>query len=161
MPEFSLWLYVGQQISTSLLNTFIDLHNETGMVSLQSCVLYVDAPTPVNIHTHLYACVLFVFFLLTFNTSYMKSYEDVSWADRAVFAAFLSSAAFCLFCSAFFHMSSCHSKDVCASQLPCIYPEPALITALKVATRCNALDYSGIIGKPSRSLLAALVVTVP
>jgi len=79
----------------------------------------------VNIQTHLYASVFFVFLLLTFNTSYMKSHQDVSWADHAVFVAFLSSAAFCLFCSAFYHMSSCHSKDV--------------------ATRCNALDYSGII----------------
>ena len=91
----------------------------------------------------------------------MKSHEDVSWADRAVFAAFLSSAAFCLFCSAFYHMSSCHSKDVCASQSPCINWEHALITVFKVATRCNALDYSGIIGKPSCSLLEMPVVTIP
>ncbi|KAI0287531.1 hemolysin-III related-domain-containing protein [Russula brevipes] len=39
--------------------------------------------------------------------------------------AFLSSAVFCLFCSAFFHMASSHSKQV--------------------AARCHALDYSGII----------------
>ena len=131
------------------------------MISLRSCVLCVDAFTPVNIHTHLYACVLFVFFLFTFNASYMNSREYVSWADRAVFVVFLSSAAFCLFCSAFFHMSSSHSKDVCASQSACIKPESALITVFKVATRCNALDYSGIIGKPSRSLLETPVVTVP
>lgn len=108
--EFILSGYRGQLNSwrKCLHSLFGYLHNET-----------------VNIHTHLHACVLFVFFLLTFNASYMKSHEDVSWADRAVFAAFLSSAAFCLFCSAFYHMSSCHSKDV--------------------ATRCNALDYSGII----------------
>ncbi|KAN0131642.1 hemolysin-III related domain containing protein [Lactarius tabidus] len=104
--EFILTGYRGWR--KCLDSVFGYLHNET-----------------VNIHTHLHACVLFVFFLLTFNTSYMKSHEDVSWVDRAVFAAFLSSAAFCLFCSAFFHMSSSHSKDV--------------------ATRCNALDYSGII----------------
>jgi adiponectin receptor len=91
----------------------------------------------------------------------MKSHEDVSWVDRAVFAAFLSSAAFCLFCSAFFHMSSSHSKDVCASQSPYINQEHALITVFKVATRCNALDYSGIIGKTSRSLFETPVVTIP
>jgi len=54
-----------------------------------------------------------------------QAYEDISWADRAVFAAFLSSAVFCLLCSAFFHMASSHSKQV--------------------AARCHALDYSGII----------------
>jgi len=91
----------------------------------KSCVLCVDASTSVNIHTHLHASLLFVFFLLTFNTSYFKSREDVSWTDRALFVTFLSSATFCLFCSAFFHMSSSHSKAV--------------------ATRCNTLDYSGII----------------
>lgn len=91
-----------------LNSVFGYLHNET-----------------VNIHTHLHASVLFVFFLLTFNTSYFIPHEDVSWADHAVFMAFLSSAAFCLFCSAFFHTSSSHSKEVSA--------------------RCNALDYSGII----------------
>jgi len=108
--EFILTGYRGELNSwrKCLNSVFGYLHNET-----------------VNIHTHLYACVLFLFFLLTFNASYMNSREDVSWADRTVFVVFLSSAAFCLFCSAFFHMSSSHSKDV--------------------ATRCNALDYSGII----------------
>ncbi len=126
-----------------------------------ACVICVDVSTPVNIHTHLHAAVLFVVFLLTFNTSYFKSHEDVSWADRAVFAVFLSSAAFCLFCSAFFHMSSSHSKEVCASQSAWINTEHALIISFKVAARCNALDYSGIIGKPFRSLLETLVVIVP
>ncbi|KAI0252467.1 hemolysin-III related-domain-containing protein [Lactifluus subvellereus] len=69
--------------------------------------------------------MLFVFFLFTVNNSYFKAHEDVSWADHAVFMAFLLSAVFCLFCSAFFHMASSHSKQV--------------------KTRCNALDYSGII----------------
>ncbi|KAF7344521.1 ADIPOR-like receptor SPBC12C2.09c [Mycena sanguinolenta] len=45
--------------------------------------------------------------------------------DFAVIAVFLSSAIFCLSASAFFHTSTCHSEEV--------------------ATRCHALDYSGIV----------------
>ncbi|KAH9031630.1 HlyIII-domain-containing protein [Lactarius pseudohatsudake] len=108
--EFILSGYRGELNSWQkcLNSVFGYLHNET-----------------VNIHTHLYASVLFVVLLLTFNTSYFKSHEDVTWADHAVFMVFLSSAAFCLFCSAFFHMASSHSKEV--------------------AVRYNTLDYSGII----------------
>jgi len=108
--EFILTGYRGELNSwrKCLRSVFGYLHNET-----------------VNIHTHLHASILFAFFLCTFTNSYFKAYEDISWADRAVFAAFLSSAVFCLLCSAFFHMASSHSKQV--------------------AARCHALDYSGII----------------
>ncbi|KAI9458643.1 hemolysin-III related-domain-containing protein [Lactarius psammicola] len=86
--EFILSGYRGELNSwrKCLNSVFGYLHNET-----------------VNIHTHLHASVLFVVFLLTFNTSYFESHEDVSWADRAVFVVFLS---------AFFHMSSSHSKEI-------------------------------------------------
>ncbi|KAI0298706.1 HlyIII-domain-containing protein [Multifurca ochricompacta] len=109
--EFILTGYRGELNSwwKCLESVFGYLHNET-----------------VNIHTHLHASILFAFFLLhTVNDSYFKAHVDISWADRAVFVVFLSSAVFCLFCSAFFHMASSHSKQV--------------------AARCNALDYSGII----------------
>jgi predicted membrane channel-forming protein YqfA (hemolysin III family) len=79
---------------------------------LRSNALYVDVLVPVNIHTHLHASILFAFFLRTFSNSYFKVYKDISWADYAVFGAFLSSACFCLFGSAFHHMSSSHSKQV-------------------------------------------------
>ncbi|KAF8474478.1 HlyIII-domain-containing protein [Russula ochroleuca] len=108
--EFILTGYRGELNSWGkcLRSVFGYLHNET-----------------VNIHTHLHASILFAFFLRTFSNSYFKAYEDVSWADHAVFVAFLSSASFCLLCSAFYHTVSSHSKQV--------------------AARCNALDYSGII----------------
>jgi len=108
--EFVLTGYRGELNSwpKCLRSVFGYLHNET-----------------VNIHTHLHASILFAFFLRTFSNSYFKAYDDISWADHAVFAVFLSSAAFCLLCSAFYHMSSSHSKHV--------------------AARCNALDYSGIV----------------
>ncbi|KAI9507590.1 hemolysin-III related-domain-containing protein [Russula earlei] len=108
--EFVLTGYRGELNSWSkcLRSIFGYLHNET-----------------VNIHTHLHASFLFIFFLRTFNDSYFKAYTDISWVDHAVFVAFLSSATFCLLCSAFFHTASSHSKQV--------------------AARCHALDYSGII----------------
>ncbi|KAI0266105.1 HlyIII-domain-containing protein [Gloeopeniophorella convolvens] len=92
----------------------------------------------VNIHTHMHGSILFAFFLCTFNNSYFSAHEDITWADRAVFSIFLSSAAFCMGCSAFFHMSSSHSKPI--------------------AARCNALDYSGIIGRQDDDLTLALII---
>jgi len=113
-----------------------------------SIVLYIDVLILVNIHTHLHASILFAFLLCTFTNSYFKAYEDISWTDRAVFAAFLSSAVFCLLCSAFYHMASSHSKQVSVFQPTMRNVLDALTNRLKVAARCNALDYSGIIGKP-------------
>lgn len=78
-------------------------------------VLYIDVLITANIHTHLHASIMFGFFLCTFRNSYLKAYEDISWADRAVFVAFLSSAIFCLLCSAVFHTASSHSKQVSVS----------------------------------------------
>lgn len=82
------------------------------MTNSMSSVLYIDALILVNIHTHLHASILFAFFLCNFNNSYFEAYGDISWADHVVIAVFLSSAVFCLFCSAFFHMASSHSKQV-------------------------------------------------
>jgi predicted membrane channel-forming protein YqfA (hemolysin III family) len=100
---------------------------------------------------------LFVFFLFTINDSYFKAHEDVSWADHAVFMAFLLSAAFCLFCSAFYHMASSHSKQVSVLfHARYDYVTQNTLTDLpKVAARCNALDYSGIIGKLLNTLFDA------
>ncbi|KAJ6495284.1 hemolysin-III related-domain-containing protein [Mycena sanguinolenta] len=79
----------------------------------------------VNIHTHLWAAALFVYFLVTLDETCLKRYSGTTWIDFAVIAVFLSSAVFCLSASAFFHTSTCHSEEV--------------------ATRCHALDYSGIV----------------
>jgi len=80
----------------------------------------------INIHTHLWGAVLFVYFCATFYDSYIKPFTLVTtWHDSAVFLIFLLSAASCLGASALFHTSSCHSQ--------------------KVASRCHAYDYSGII----------------
>ncbi|KAJ7359149.1 hemolysin-III related-domain-containing protein [Mycena albidolilacea] len=78
----------------------------------------------VNIHTHLWAAGLFTYSLATFRETYLKQYPT-TWADSATIAVFLSSAIFCLAASAFYHASTCHSEEV--------------------ATRCHALDYSGIV----------------
>ncbi|ETW77954.1 hypothetical protein HETIRDRAFT_325724 [Heterobasidion irregulare TC 32-1] len=90
------------------VSVFGYLHNET-----------------VNIHSHLEAALVFIWFLCTFDSAHLSTYQSVSWADYAVFVIFLSSAVFCLFGSALFHMSTAHSEEVSA--------------------RCHAFDYSGII----------------
>ncbi|CAK5261885.1 unnamed protein product [Mycena citricolor] len=79
----------------------------------------------VNIHTHLAGGILFIYFLATFREVHMQQYAASTWVDSAVLAVFLISAVFCLLASAFFHTSTCHSKEV--------------------ASRCHALDYSGIV----------------
>lgn len=117
MFEIGLRMCV-QTLSTLLLvllNTSLDLHNETG-TARRSPLHDADVLVPVNIHTHLHASILFAFFLGTFSNSDFKAYEDLSWADYAVFVAFLSSAVFCLLCSAFYHMASSHSKQVSVIQ---------------------------------------------
>lgn len=115
VPGFSLRLYVGQLILMRFDRILLQIYIMKLVWPQFASRVYSDASTSVNIHTHLHACLLFVFFLLTFSTSYFKSREDISWADHAVFVTYLSSATFCLFCSAFFHMSSSHSNEVCAS----------------------------------------------
>jgi adiponectin receptor len=69
--------------------------------------------------------VLFSYFLATFYPTYVQVHDITTWRDSAVIGIFLSSAIFCLAASAFYHTSGCHSQ--------------------KVARRCHAFDYSGII----------------
>ncbi|KAH9998594.1 hemolysin-III related-domain-containing protein [Russula vinacea] len=110
MPVLTPSLFSYRELNSwrkCLRSVFGYLHNET-----------------VNIHTHLHASILFAFFLRTFSNSYFKAYEDISWADHAVFVVFLSSASFCLLCSAFYHTVSSHSKQVTliiGSFYPCVY----------------------------------------
>ncbi|KAJ7240449.1 hemolysin-III related-domain-containing protein [Mycena rebaudengoi] len=79
----------------------------------------------INIHSHLWGAALFAYFLVTFDETYLKQYPGATWADSLVFMVFLSSAIFCMSASAFYHTSTCHSE--------------------RVASRCHALDYSGIV----------------
>ncbi|KAF8221086.1 HlyIII-domain-containing protein [Tricholoma matsutake] len=90
------------------ISVFAYLHNET-----------------INIHSHMWGAVLFLYFLATFRSTYILPHPSTSWEDSAVFLAFLSSAVFCLSGSALYHTSSCHSEEV--------------------SVRCHALDYSGIV----------------
>ncbi|KAI0035484.1 hemolysin-III related-domain-containing protein [Vararia minispora EC-137] len=85
----------------------------------------------VNIHTHLYGTVLFLFLLSSFEATYFAGYESVTVLDRAVFAIFLLSAVFCLSSSTLFHTAHAHSQK--ASQYT------------KVSLKCNLLDYSAIV----------------
>ncbi|KAH9975846.1 hemolysin-III related-domain-containing protein [Lactifluus volemus] len=105
--EYILTGYRGELNSWSKCfeSVFGYLHNET-----------------VNIHTHLHAAIFFVLLLCTVDN---HARYDLSWADRFMFSGFLLSVIFCLSCSAIFHTSQSHSKQVTA--------------------RCNAFDYSGII----------------
>ncbi|KAH6917946.1 hemolysin-III related-domain-containing protein, partial [Coprinopsis sp. MPI-PUGE-AT-0042] len=78
-----------------------------------------------NIHSHLWGAVLFAYFLFSFYPDYVSTHVGATWKDTAVMTVFLISAIFCLLGSATYHTSECHSE--------------------KVATRCHALDYSGIV----------------
>ncbi|TFK34452.1 hemolysin-III related-domain-containing protein [Crucibulum laeve] len=91
-----------------IASVFAYLHNET-----------------VNIHSHLWGAVLFIYFLVSFYPTYVQPHGSTTWKDVAVFVIFLTSAVFCLGASALYHTSGCHSE--------------------KVATRCHAYDYSGIV----------------
>ncbi|KAE9408039.1 HlyIII-domain-containing protein [Gymnopus androsaceus JB14] len=77
----------------------------------------------VNIHSHLWSGLLFLYFLATVHQRLV--YYPTTWVDSSVCSVFLTSAVFCLCSSAFFHISTCHSEEV--------------------ASRCHALDYSGIV----------------
>lgn len=67
----------------------------------------------VNIHSHLWGAVLFAYFCGTFYSSYIKPFTPVAtWHDSAVFLIYLLSAVVCLFSSALYHTSGCHSEKV-------------------------------------------------
>jgi len=97
-------------------------YNWSGCFS--SIFSYIHNET-INIHTHLWGAVLFSYLLATFYPTYIRLHGITTWRDSAVIGIFLSSATFCLAASALFHTSVCHSQ--------------------KIASRCHAFDYSGII----------------
>ncbi|KAJ1309564.1 hypothetical protein OPQ81_006337 [Rhizoctonia solani] len=78
----------------------------------------------VNIHSHLWGAVVFLFLL--FETWRSPSdHESVTWHDPAGFGIFLAAAVFCMGASALFHTANCHSP--------------------MVAKKCHMLDYTGIV----------------
>jgi len=89
-------------------SVFSYLHNET-----------------VNIHSHLWGGLLFVYIFCAFHPAYVSAHDALTWKDTAVVTIFLLSAISCMFGSSLYHTSECHSKEV--------------------STRCHALDYSGIV----------------
>ncbi|KAJ3764084.1 hemolysin-III related-domain-containing protein [Lentinula raphanica] len=78
----------------------------------------------VNIHSHLWGGVLFLYFLASVRSTHLIQHPT-TWIDSVVISIFLVSATFCLCASALFHVSTCHSE--------------------KISTHCHALDYSGIV----------------
>ncbi|KAF8155616.1 hemolysin-III related-domain-containing protein [Crassisporium funariophilum] len=108
--EYIIYGYRRIQYSWSgcFASVFSYLHNET-----------------VNIHTHMWGSVLFVYLLATLNRTYVELDIATTWKDSAVIGTFLSSAIFCLAASAFYHTSGCHSREV--------------------ASHCHAFDYFGIV----------------
>lgn len=98
-----------------MLDVFIDVHNETGSCNFRlpsrDLRLTTVLKSPVNIHSHLWGAVLFVYLMVTFP-SYIRQFPRATWMDVAVACVFLSSAVFCLSASAFYHAASCHSQSV-------------------------------------------------
>ncbi|EKM76775.1 hypothetical protein AGABI1DRAFT_115647 [Agaricus bisporus var. burnettii JB137-S8] len=95
------------------------------MACIESVYAYLHNET-INIHSHLWAAILVAYLCTTFYGNHIKPFAPVStWVDSAVFLTFLISAIACLSLSASFHAFGCHSE--------------------KVASRCHAYDYSGII----------------
>jgi len=85
----------------------VDIHNES-----------------VNIHTHLWAALLFGYFLFDFY-EHINQYPTATVYDAAGFIIFLLSAIVCLTFSAGYHTMSCHSKIV--------------------HDFCHTFDYAGIV----------------
>lgn len=98
----------------------------------------------VNIHSHLWAAILVAYLCTTFYGNHIKPFAPVStWVDSAVFLTFLISAIACLSISASFHAFGCHSEKVWKFAFIRFFLNFSHI--IKVASRCHAYDYSGII----------------
>ncbi|CAH7680928.1 hemolysin-III related-domain-containing protein [Phakopsora pachyrhizi] len=82
----------------------------------------------VNIHTHLWGAITFIFLILTLQnpsrfvplgysifTRGSGRPDSVTWYDTFVFGCFFLSGAACLGFSAMFHTFMCHSQKVCAT----------------------------------------------
>lgn len=81
----------------------------------------------VNIHSHLGGAVLFSFLALFTHPYVLAVHRSVTWKDVTGMYIFIGAAVFCLLSSATYHCLTCHSRDV--------------------SKRCNALDYTGIVGE--------------
>ena len=100
-----------------LLNLFSDLHNETGApISILFIYVLTADLAIVNIHSHLWGAVLFIFFLFTLYGR-LDKYPSVALYDLLNFAIFLVSAVVCLTFSASYHTMTCHSQGVGLSRL--------------------------------------------
>lgn len=87
--------------------------------------------------------VLFLFFVATFNSTYITTHAATTWIDTAVFMIFLVGAVFCFICSATFHMVTCHSQEV--SRISFVDKFGALHASSQVSSYCHSFDYAGII----------------
>ncbi|KIY70833.1 HlyIII-domain-containing protein [Cylindrobasidium torrendii FP15055 ss-10] len=101
--------------------------------TFQSVFGYLHNET-VNIHSHLWGAALFLY--ISFAIYAPSRFPDLSLKDFVVFQTFLFTTIFSLGASAFFHTSLCHSEEM--------------------ATRCNALDYLGILVQIVGSFAASI-----
>ena len=106
-----IWMWVSK-LCCCYSNSLLDLHNESG-----ACILLIVAPMSivclviVNIHSHLWGAVLFVFFLFTIYGRLMI-YPSASFYDTVNISIFLVAAVICLSFSASYHTMTCHSQTV-------------------------------------------------
>ncbi|TFY77014.1 hypothetical protein EWM64_g6999 [Hericium alpestre] len=122
IPEKSLTIHWSELPAWMKDNEYILTGYRRELRSWTACGLSAFS---FNIHSHLEAALLFVFFLATFKGAYLSAHDSVSWHDYAVFAIFLCGGIFCFFSSAIFHISTAHSVETWA--------------------RCHAFDYAGIV----------------
>ncbi|KAF8748519.1 HlyIII protein [Rhizoctonia solani] len=97
----------------------------------------------VNIHTHLFGALWLLYILVNVGKT-QAGYTTLTWHDPVGFGLGLLAGVFCLGASALYHTSTCHSPAVGENAL--IY-RTWVEQGPKVSRRCNALDYSGIIGE--------------
>ncbi|KIJ35760.1 hypothetical protein M422DRAFT_180317, partial [Sphaerobolus stellatus SS14] len=82
--------------------------------SVRGCMHTIFAYThneTINIHTHLWGAVLFLYLLTDFYR-HLSQYDSVNHYDIGAFLIFLVSAVVCLSFSSLYHTMSCHSKEI-------------------------------------------------
>ncbi|KIK51384.1 hypothetical protein GYMLUDRAFT_50550 [Collybiopsis luxurians FD-317 M1] len=108
----------------------------------------------VNVHSHLWGGVFFIYLLATVRVNELTAHETSS-LDSVLFALFFCSAIFCQFSSSLFHASACHSREV---NDQCQAYDYAGITVLNLGSHYPLLYY-GFFCEPHYQKLYILTIT--